>query len=254
VDPQGNGVVWRDFKKLLAYSLFFYQYRTEFDDIDEKGDGLVRESVSKKEQGVSFKDACERTGVHGVSDKQLNAAFATLDRHEPASGQYRSGYIHFDEFSAWSAKQYLQIQRQADEEVRMLERSKQRGHTGHTTARSPSHKAATARRGASERDSDRGGSGGGRRAPSPMHHRDGHGGSAKSWERQKGMEGADTYYNVDRSPGQEWAERRHSSSFNSKTSRFGAYETDTPGAGHYCKYTHNLPLLVLSRSFLTDCL
>ena len=233
VDPQGSGVVWRDFKKLLAYTLFFNRYRAEFDAIDEKGDGLVRES--------DFKSACERTGVAvrgttdtsvSVSDQELNAAFAALDRHEPASGQYRSGYIHFDEFSAWSAKQYLQIQRQADEEARMLVRSKQRGHT---TARSPSHNGGAARRGAPERD----GGDGGRRAPSPVHHRGGHGGSAKAWERQKGREGADTFYNVDRSPGQEWAERRHSSAFNSTTSRFSTLENDTPAPGTYCETTCN---------------
>jgi hypothetical protein len=200
----------RDFRKLLEFTLYFYRYRVEFDDIDHEGRGRVNES--------DFASICERTGVLYLSADEMRREFAALDHHDPSRGHIQSGYIQFELFCSWAAKQYIRAGKKEGEEARMLERSKQRlhsrslehaaaGQTGSTRPRSPMRKLG----GGSGNRSGPPGSEAERR--SPHHHRDGHGNHSRAWERHKGMEGADTFYNHERSPGQEWAERRHGAAF-----------------------------------------
>jgi Ca2+-binding EF-hand superfamily protein len=178
----------REFPRLLEYTLYFYRYRAEFDTIDQEGQGRVDES--------KFDSICKRTGVL-LSDADKKREFAALDRHDPVNGLYQSGYIQFDQYCCWAAKHYVRAGRKSSEEARMLERSKQR--QDRTKSRDPPGANFSGR---SEHVSR-----------TPEHHRSGHGSHSRAWERHKGMEGADTFYNLDRNPGQEWEERRHGAAF-----------------------------------------
>lgn len=178
----------REFPRLLEYTLYFYSYRAKFDAIEQEGQGRVDES--------EFDSICERTGVR-LSDAAKKREFAALDRHDPVNGLYQSGYIQFDQYCCWAAKHYVRAGRKESEEARMLERSKQR----QDRARSRDSPGASIS-GRSERESR-----------TPEHHRGGHGSHSRAWERHKGMEGADTFYNLDRNPGQGWEEQRHGAAF-----------------------------------------
>ncbi len=179
----------REFPRLLEYTLYFYRYRAEFDEIDADDQGRVDES--------DFASVCERTGVR-LSDDEKKREFAVLDRHDPDNGLYQSGYIQFEEYCCWAAKHYARTGRKVSEEARMLERSKRR--QDRTKSRDPPGANVSGMSG--------------RESRTPEHHRNGHGSHSRAWERHKGMEGADTFYDIDRSrPGQEWAERRHGAAF-----------------------------------------
>lgn len=183
----------RDFRRLLDFTLYFYRYRTEFDKADQAGHGRVEES--------DFASICKRTGVR-LSDAEAKREFASLDRHIPDQGHYQSGYIQFEQYCSWAAKYYVRTGRKLDEEQRMLERSKQRRHDRTRRDQTKSRLATDGKNsGKSEREK------------TPEHHRNGHGSHSKAWEHQKGLEGADAFYNLDRRPGQEWEERRHGAAF-----------------------------------------
>ena len=177
----------REFPRLLEFTLYFYRHRTEFDAVDQEGQGRVNES--------DFASVCERTGVR-LTEAEMKCEFAALDRHDPVNGHYRSGYIQFDQYCWWAAQRCVRAGRKSTEEARMLERSRQR--QGRIRPKAPG--ASVSAR--SERDS-----------LTPEHHRSGHGSHSRAWERHKGMEGADAFYNLDRSPGQDWQERRHGAAF-----------------------------------------